>query len=272
MKRSERGDVLVTGATSGIGRAVSELLADEGYTIFGVSRSAGPGSFHHDRIISCRMDVTDALSIEQAIEEISRKRGMQPLRAVIHCAGYGIAGSTLDTPMDAIRSQFETNYFGLLTVNEILMKKGLLRGSRIVILGSVAGRISIPYQSHYSASKFALEAYTEALRLEGSHLGITATIIEAGDTKTSFSAARTYHAPPGSLLEARGRKAVERMEKDEQKGHDPSVVAKVVLRALKRTRLPVRMPVGLSYTILLLLRRIFPDALVEAIVRRLYLS
>lgn len=272
MKRNRKGDVLITGATSGIGRAVSELLAEEGYTVYGVSRSAGPVSFHHERISSCPMDVTDSSSIEQALTEITRKQGGLPFQAVIHCAGYGIAGSTLDTPMDAVKAQFETNYFGLLRVNEILMNRGLLRGSRIVILGSVAGRISIPYQSHYSASKFALEAYTEALRLEGAPLGITATIVEAGDTKTSFSAARTYHAPPGSPFEARGRKAVQRMEKDEQKGHDPSVVAKVVLRALTRTRPPVRMTVGLSYTLLMILKRIFPDSLVEAIVRRLYLS
>ncbi len=272
MKRSETGDVLVTGATSGIGRAVSELLAVEGYTVYGVSRSAGPDSFHHERIIPFPMDVTDTSSIERALSGIARIRGEQPFRAIIHCAGYGIAGSTLDTPMENVRAQFETNYFGLLTLNEILMRTGLLAGSRIIILGSVAGRISIPYQSHYSASKFALEAYTEALRLEGSPLGITATIIEAGDTKTSFSTARTYHAPPASPFEERGRKAVSRMERDEQRGHDPSVVAKTVLKALRRRHPAVRIPVGLSYTILLLLRRIFPDALVEAIVRRLYLS
>ena len=272
MKRIERGDVLVTGATSGIGRAVSELLAVDGYSVYGVSRSAVPDSFHHERISTYPMDVTDSSSIEQALTEIARMRGKKPFQAVIHCAGYGIAGSTLDTPMEHVRAQFETNYFGLLTVNEMLMKEGLLFSSRVIILGSVAGRISIPYQSHYSASKFALEAYTEALRMEGAPFGIRATIIEAGDTKTSFSTARTYHAPPDSPFEERGRQAVSRMERDEQRGHDPSVVAKVVLKALRRRHPPVRMPVGFSYTILLLLRRILPDALVEAIVCRLYLS
>ncbi len=273
MNRDQEKHILVTGATSGIGREVMILLAGKGYRVHGVSRRGRPESWQHGSAAFYPMDVSDPDSIEQTLAAIcGTQEGLSSFHAVIHCAGYGIAGSTLDTPIEAVREQFETNYFGVLRINEALLRRNLLSKSRIIVIGSVAGRISIPYQGHYSATKFALEAYVEALRLETRHLGMTAVIIEPGDTKTSFTSMRTYHAPEGSPFEERGRKAVQKMAKDEQNGHHPRLVAKTVYRALKRRNPPVRVTVGLSYTTLMLLKRVLPDRLAEYIVRLLYLS
>ncbi len=273
MKSSVCPEILVTGATSGIGLAVTRLLAGKGYLIYGVSRKGTCPEYSHPSVTFLPMDVTETESIENSLTEISALREADtPFHAVIHCAGYGIAGSALDTPIAAVRSQFETNYFGLLRLNELLMRRNLLEGSRIIILGSVAGRISIPFQSHYSGTKFALEAYTEALRIEGKPLGISAVIIEAGDTKTSFTSSRTHHTPEDSPFRENGRRAVEQMEKDEQNGHHPDFAASYVLKALKRKNPPVRMTVGLSYSTLMFLKRILPDRLAEFIVTKLYIS
>lgn len=259
--------VLITGASSGIGKAAAELFAENGYCVYALSRrgsgetkSTGSGS-----ITSVRADVTDNASLAKAFEEIKE------LNMVIHCAGMGVSGSAECTPDEAARAQMETNYFGVLNVNRFalpLLRKN--KESLVMITSSVAGFIPIPFQSHYSSSKYALEAYGEALRMEAGVYGVRVCLVEPGDTKTGFTANRTHNEPPSSPYLEKCTKAVQKMEKDEQNGASPLSVAKVFLKQASRKNPKARVAVGFIYKVFAFLIRILPVKLKQFILRKMY--
>lgn len=259
---------LVTGVSSGIGKAIAQNLASLGYTVIGVSRSTDEleVSIGRGHLLTKKMDITDEASIEHVMKH------MRCIDVVVHAAGYGIAGSAECTTASQVKDQFETNYFGVLKLNsQVLPVMRTQKSGKIIIIGSVAGRISIPFQSHYSASKFALEAHVEALRLECRPFGIQACIVEPGDTKTGFTGARIMTDTEISPYFTQGAQAVARMAKDEQKGKDPQSVANVVVKLVQRKHMPIRKGVGLDYKALLLLIKILPSRIIEFVVRKIYL-
>ncbi|HPK64146.1 MAG TPA: SDR family oxidoreductase [Sphaerochaeta sp.] len=266
-------NVLITGATSGIGFETALLFATNGAHVWGASRN--PIASPSNRIVFRRMDVTNEESVKKSVEEIwneAVKTTGKGIDVVVHSAGYGIGGSAEDTPIDDAIAQFDTNYFGVLRVNRVLLPRMRAQGSgRVVILGSIAGRISIPFQSHYSATKFALEAYTEALRLEGGPFGLTATIIEAGDTNTAFTANRRLTIDPSSPYHDQALRSIARMARDEELGYPPTKVAKMIYKVSQMKNPPIRKPVGLSYSLLMLLKRLLPDSLAERIIKAMYM-
>ena len=157
-------NVLITGATSGIGFETALLFATNGAHVWGASRN--PIASPSNRIVFRRMDVTNEESVKKSVEEIwneAVKTTGKGIDVVVHSAGYGIGGSAEDTPIDDAIAQFDTNYFGVLRVNRFSFPHAA-QGAAGSSSRFDAGRISIPFQSHYSATKFALEAYTEALR------------------------------------------------------------------------------------------------------------
>ena len=171
------------------------------------------------------------------------------------------------------RRQMEVNYFGTINAAQpcLTRMRGQSKGLLIVI-GSIAGRVSIPMQSQYSASKYALEAFTDAVRMEMKKYGVRACIIEPGDTKTGFTAARVTQDASGA--EGYGsvlRKSVAKMATDEQNGRSPESVAKVALALAGRKDPPARVPVGMDYKALMLLLRVMPDRAKELILSKLYL-
>ncbi|MDO4518649.1 MAG: SDR family NAD(P)-dependent oxidoreductase, partial [Bacillota bacterium] len=184
--------IIVTGASSGIGRACALKFALNGCQVIGVSRHTeertdvfpGGGS-----LTMKRLDVTDETASARFVDEVSQALG--GIDIAILCAGMGVAGPAETTPQEMTRSQMEVNYFGTLNVAQPCLttmrnqRKGLL-----LVIGSIAGRVSIPMQSQYSSSKYALEAFTDAVRMEMRRFGVRASIIEPGDTNTGFTAAR----------------------------------------------------------------------------------
>jgi len=268
-------NVLITGATSGIGLATTLLFSEKGYNVWGVSRFAKTEVPLADNVTLVKVDVTDEKNVETAIKKIwddAIAKTKAGIGIVVHCAGFGIGGSAEETEHNIALRQFQTNYFGVLNVNRYLLKlMHTQKHSLVLILGSVAGRISIPFQSHYSATKFALEAYTEALRIEAKEFGIRATIIEAGDTKTPFTAKRQIAINEDSPYKKQALLSIKKMEEDEQSGYEPTKVAKVILSIAKRKHPPVRIAVGFSYKLLLFLKRILPDCVVEKVLALLYL-
>ena len=268
MKSPYLKKVLITGATSGIGKATALLFAEKGFTVYAIARSAEEKTVDYPKgsITYLKADVTDIKSLENL------KSKIKDLGIIVNCAGFGVSGSAEKISIEKSKAQMETNYFGVLNTNQVflpLLRKNKL--SLVLITGSVAGLIGIPYQSHYSSSKYALEAYTEALRLEGRKFGIRACIVEPGDTKTEFTAQRTHDEPKDSPYFAECNKAVKAMEISENKGKAPISVAKVFLRQTKRKNPAVRRAVGFDYKALALLKRILPAKLVEFILIKIYL-
>ncbi len=276
MKYTYGKNVLITGATSGIGLAIALLFANKGFSVWGVSRSAKTTASLPANIRLHKMDVTDEDSVASAIETIWKEALAvtgEGIGTVIHCAGSGIGGAAEDTPGQEALWQFQTNYFGVLRVNRLLLPRMRAQGPcMVMVVGSIAGRISIPYQSHYSASKFALEAYVEALRMEGRAFGIRAVMIEPGDTHTEFTSQRRMTIPQGSPYAATAIRSIQKMEKDELNGASPQKVAAQVLRLATRKNPPIRHAIGLGYQLLMFAKRLLPDRLTEFIIRTMYAS
>jgi short-subunit dehydrogenase len=182
----------------------------------------------------------------------------------------GVAGPAETTPQEMTRRQMEVNYFGTLNVAQpCLTKMRRQRRGLLIIIGSIAGRVSIPMQSQYSASKYALEAFTDAVRMEMAEFGVRATIIEPGDTRTGFTDARVTDETTdyGELV----TRSVAKMAADEQNGRPPVSVARVALALAGRKNPPARVPVGADYKALMVLLRIMPDRCKEFILSKLYL-
>ncbi len=262
--------VLVTGASSGIGRAIYLQLIRENWIVYGTSRRIDKGQVVDlDGGHMIHLDVNDDVSATKAMEIINEREGR--LDALVNNAGYGIAGSIEDTSHSEVLAQFDTNFFGVLRLIRIALPA--LRDSQgiIINMGSVAGVLSIPFQSMYTASKAALEAMSETLRMELKRDKVRVCIIEPGDTKTAFTDNRQWvKAAKGSRYEARLQASIKKMAKDEQNGAPPEDVAKVACRMLYKKHPPVRRAIGFGYQLLLFLKRLLPDRLVIFILEKLY--
>ena len=268
MKKNLYGkNVFVTGASSGIGKACAMMFARNGCDVMGVSRNTEEKTEHFaggGSLTLRKLDVTDEQATREFIEALPY------VDIAVLCAGMGVAGPAETAPSELTRKQMEVNYFGTLNAAQPCLTRMRARGNGLlIIIGSIAGRVSIPMQSQYSASKYALEAFTDAVRMEMKQYGVKACIIEPGDTKTGFTAARETQgdAGYGSVLE----KSVAKMAADEQNGRSPDSVAKVALALAARKNPPARVPVGLDYKALMMLLRVMPDRGKEFILSRLYL-
>lgn len=187
MSVSAAKTVLITGASSGIGRATAELFASRGWTVAATMRTPEKSDLAtvSDRIKLFKLDVTDQASVDQAVQDILARCGT--IDVVVNNAGYGLMGP-FEAQTDAqIRRQFECNVFGVLNViRAVLPHMRERQQGRIVNVGSAAGRISLPLYSMYSATKWALEGFSEGLWLELRQHNIKVKIIEPGMIKTDF--------------------------------------------------------------------------------------
>lgn len=264
-------NIFVTGASSGIGRACALEFAKNGCSVVGVSRNIEeksecfPGG---GTLTGRRLDITDESAVKEFIENLDE------IDIAILCAGIGVAGPAESTPMELTRRQMEVNYFG--TLNAAGPTLGRMRKAGhglLIVIGSIAGRVPIPMQSQYSSSKYALEAFTDAVRMEMKSYGVRATIIEPGDTRTGFTDARVTMETADSSEVYRNvlLKSVAKMATDEQKGRGPESVAKVAWKLACRKDPPARVPVGFEYKALMQVLRIMPDRVKEAILSKMYL-
>ena len=267
MKYPYGKEILIVGASSGIGKEAAALFADAGYTVWAVSRSMQSETGRS--INTCPMDVTDEASVTDAAAWIHEQGGDPGI--LLYCAGIGIAGSVEDTAIEAVKRQMETNYYGFLRVLPHVMPAMREKKNGLVLaVSSVAGLVSLPFQSQYAAGKYALEATVQALRNEAKAYGIKAALIEPGDTKTGFSACRKMEIPEGSVYREACEKAVAQMAKDEQNGKSPATAAKVALKLAGKKNPPQHNVVGWDYSLLALGIKLLPAALVEKIMGMLY--
>lgn len=268
--------VLVTGASSGIGRACALHLAREGYHVFGTTRR-DPDLLRHDLGIADQldilvMDVDDDASVVRTISAIVAQTGQ--IDAIINSAGFGIAGAVEETSDMEARAIIETNVLGMLRVcRAVLPTMRSQRSGVIVNISSIGGRIGLPFQGFYSATKFALEGLTESLRMELRGFGIRAVLIEPGDCSTGFTDSRQRVKGSGSNdIYGHAHEAVlSIVEKDERNGSSPDVVARLVLRVLNKRRPRVRYTVGpASQKLAAGLKRVLPSKTFEWILSLYY--
>jgi len=231
--------ILVTGASSGLGRICADSLHQSGWTVIGASRRGTSSSGW----TPLAMDVDDD-SVTNGVAEILKEHGR--LDAVLANAGFGIAGAAEQTSIADAKAQVETNFWGAVRiVNAVLPHFRNQGGGRLLLTSSIGGLLGIPYQAFYSASKFALEGYAESLAYEVEPFNIHVTLIEPGNFKTDFTANRRMVEVTGDDPYKTAReKAVSMMGRDEINGADPLLVAKVVEKVLNEKRPPRRVSVG----------------------------
>lgn len=185
--------VLITGATSGIGRSAALAMARAGYRVFGTGRRMGAleALAVEDRDLSLEtfpLDITSERSIRRAVDEVDRLTDGYGLDILVNNAGYGQFGPIEKVTDVDVREQFETNVFGLLAVTRAFLPQMRERGAgRVINVSSLMGRITLPFMGVYHATKYAVEALSDALRRENTHLGIRVILIEPGMIRTEFT-------------------------------------------------------------------------------------
>ncbi|MBV8727834.1 MAG: SDR family oxidoreductase [Candidatus Eremiobacteraeota bacterium] len=241
-----RGAVLVTGTSSGIGKAIVEELAEAGFTIFATVRNEADLSAVetlHARVHGILLDVTDRESVAKAAQTV--EGSATPLEGVVNNAGIAIGGPLEYLPLDELRRQLEVNVIGSLAVTQAFLPQLRAAHGRVIFIGSVAGRIAVPFIGPYSASKFALRAVADALRIELGPTGVHVSLIEPGSVRTPiWRKGRETRATLEERLGTEGaahygdalRAVMRQTEQEERIGMPPQRVARAVLRALTSRR------------------------------------
>jgi len=252
--------VLITGDSSGIGRTCAEHLTDRGFLVVGASRRTMPDTSWPQVV----MDVDDDTSTADGVRQIVRD--FDGIDAVVTCAGWGLAGSVEKTPIGVARAQIETNFFGTVRAVQAALPTLRERHGRIVLMSSIGGVIGLPFQSYYSAGKFALEGWAEALAWEVKPFGVGVTLVEPGNFRTGFTGSRRTVEVSGDDPYAEvSAAAIAKMETDELGGSDPRAVAEVVAKVLISSRPPRRLSVGpAGERVGVLAKRLLPNRLFEA--------
>ena len=251
---------VITGASAGIGRACADRLDLAGWTVVGASRRSRPGVPWQQ----ITMDVDSDESVATGMAAITAEHG--GIDAIVTCAGWGLAGPIETTPIDQARAQMETNFFGTTRTVAAALPSLRERRGRVIVLSSIGGLIGLPFQAYYSASKFALEGWAEALAWEVKPFGVTVSLVEPGNFHTDFTASRrTVPSDPASPYGAAQQRAIATMEADEQGGASPEKVATVVERLLVTRQPPRRLTVGpASERLGSFVKRLLPNRLFEA--------
>jgi NAD(P)-dependent dehydrogenase (short-subunit alcohol dehydrogenase family) len=283
--------VLITGCSSGIGEATARRLAAGGWTVYASARR--PESIEHLLGAGCHtlaLDVTDEDSMRAAVDEIERAEGA--IGVLVNNAGYSQGGAIEQVPMEAARRQFETNVFGPIALTQLVLP-GMRsqRWGKIVNIGSMGGRLTFPGGGLYHATKYSLEAISDALRFEVKGFGVDVVLVEPGLIVTEFAATAVAKAEAvtGASQDTEADRAGGNAAADSpyaefdakvaalttgvyegpmrHLGGGPDVVAKAIEKAISRRRAPSRVPVTASARLSILQRKLTPDRVWDAAMR-----
>lgn len=276
MTPTRPGPVLITGCSSGIGAATARLLADEGWTVYATARRTETlADLAAAGCETLALDVTDEDSMVNAVNAVETAH--VHVHALVNNAGYGLHGPVETLAMDDVHRQFETNVFGLLRLTQLVLPGMRHSGAgRIVNLSSVGGRVTLPGGGAYHASKYAVEALSDALRFEVSGFGIGVSLVEPGPVKTRFGDTAlatvehdgTEHGDadnPYADFEASLQANIESAYEGPlaRAASFPEDVAKVIERAITSAHPKARYPVGLPARSLVNMKRLLPDAALD---------
>lgn len=261
--------IFITGASSGIGKAIGEFLHHKNFKVYGTSRN--PERIENSLFPLVKLDVRNVESIQLAVAEILSKEDR--IDVVINNAGVGITGPLEEIPTAEIKNNFETNLFGPIEVMKAVLpqmrkqKKGL-----IINITSIAGYMGLPYRSVYSASKGALELISEALSMEVKEFGIHITNVAPGDFATNIAAGR-YHAPlvKGSDYEKSYGTTLQMMDEHVDGGSNPNDMAEAIFNVINAQNPKIHYKVGaFMQKFSIVLKRILPDTVYEKMLMNHY--
>ncbi len=217
--------IFITGVSSGFGQVTANLLAEKGYIVYGTSRKEQESN----KMTILQMDVRDPKSIEKAVDHIIKKEGR--IDVLINNAGVGIGGAIELATEEEIQLQMSTNFMGTVHVCKyVLPVFRAQKSGRIINISSIGGIMGLPYQGYYSASKFAIEGYSEALAAEVKGFGIRVSIIEPGDFVTHFTSCRknSEHTQSHPDYKDSFARSLRLIEKEENAGLQPIILAKKI--------------------------------------------
>ena len=261
--------VLITGGSSGIGKSIGEFLHQKGFIVYGTSRN--PEKVLNSIFPLVALDVRDVESIHLAVAQIIQTTGR--LDVVINNAGVGITGPLEEIPMEEIKNNFDTNFFGPIAVMKAVLPQMRQQKSGLIVnVTSLAGYMGLPYRSVYSASKGALELITEALRMEVKSFGIQITNVAPGDFATNIAAGR-FHAPiiQGSDYERAYGSILKTMDAHVDSGSNPNEMAEAVFQIIQDNNPRIHYKVGaFMQKFSIVLKRILPDTVYEKMLMNHY--
>ena len=261
--------ILITGASSGIGKATAEYLTKKGHKVYGTSRKPKSNSIDGYHMIA--LDVMKPDSIAKAVAEVITKEGR--VDVLVNNAGMGITGPVEDTPTDEMRKVFDTNFFGAIDVMKAVLPQMRNQGSGSIInVTSIAGYMGLPYRGIYSATKGALELTVEAIRMEVKEFGIHVTNVAPGDVATNIAAGR-YHTPvfEDSAYKEKYQANLDLMDAHVDGGMDPLVMAKKIEQIMNSSKPKVHYKVGgLMEKFSIVLKRLLPDTMYEKLLMNHY--
>jgi len=264
---------LVTGASSGIGEATARKLADSGFTVYAAARRVERMQpLTEVGIHPLAMDVTDDASMQAGVATILDEQGS--IDVLVNNAGYGSYGALEDVPVDEARAQMEVNVFGAARLIQLVLPHMRdQRSGTIVNVTSMGGKIYTPLGSWYHATKFALEAISDCLRMEVKPFGINVVVIEPGGIRTEWSgiAAEKVRAVSGTGPYAPQGNAVAQSltsESTQRRSSPPELIAKTIAKAVTARRPKTRYAVGFGAKPMILTHDVLPDRQFDALIRR----
>jgi short-subunit dehydrogenase len=267
----ERTVVLITGVTTGMGRAACALLHQKGYTVYGTTRNLKQFNTLNPDPIATRVfqvDITGDASVKKAVSEIISRE--EKIDVLINNAGYGTAGAAEETSHDAVCRQFDVNFHAMVRMtNAVLPVMRKQHAGLIINISSIVGHMGIPFQSYYCASKYAVEGYSESLRMELKPFGIDVSMVIPGDVASGFTDNRvnTMNKNQASPYAAAMDASLSIVEKGERKGYPPEKVASCIEKIIRKKSPALRYTVGPAEQMLLMrLKKVIPHSLYEKII------
>lgn len=262
-----RHNVLITGATSGIGQATARLLAREGYRVFGTGRN--PSASNEGGVELLPLEVTSNESVAACVEEVQKRTGGL-IDVLINNVGTGILAAAEESSIEQVQELFDINFFGAVRMtNAVLPVMRQRRQGCILMLSSAGGIASVPFAAYYCATKHALEAYSESLRLELDRLGIHVVIVAPGTVSTNAGEKAMKPDRPLAEYQKIRHKTTEAYIQAIHQGMSPDEVATVIMQILRTSSPGPRHQVGLQSAAVTAMKSWLPARLFEAGAKRM---
>lgn len=257
--------VLITGASSGIGKATAMYFAEQGCKVYGIARK----DFDIEGVSPVLGDITDKQVVKEIVDFVIKLEGK--IDILVNNAGMGVAGAVETTNVETIEKQFKVNFFGAVNVTqEVLPYMRKKSEGTIINVSSVVSVFPVPYQAFYSASKAALDNWAKALRLELQDFNIKVCNVLPGVTKTNFTLNRERVVDSKSPYFKKESESISKVEQDEENGLDPTIIAKKIYKASQRKNPPSNIVCGGKYKFLCFIQRLLPTSVVLWIIKKLY--